>query len=125
MIERRKQIRSGYRALFAGVDGVQIFGGADDAEDNHWLTAILVDSAITGWTTAELAAALTEQNIESRPLWKPMHLQPVFANARARVNGVSEDLFHTGLSLPSGSAMDGSKEARVHAAVRAFLDGRR
>jgi dTDP-4-amino-4,6-dideoxygalactose transaminase len=77
----------------ATVDGVEIFGGADDNSDNFWLTSIVADAAVTGWTAAELSAALLEDNIESRPLWKPMHLQPVFADARSHVNGSSEALF--------------------------------
>ena len=68
--------------------------------------------------------ALEAKNIESRPLWKPMHLQPVFASAPALVNGVSQRLFETGLSLPSGSALDESSLERVLDCIRAFLRDR-
>jgi dTDP-4-amino-4,6-dideoxygalactose transaminase len=124
MIARRGDMRERYRAFFAGVDGVSIFGGRDDAEDNYWLTSIVIDSAVTGWTAAELSAALLADNIESRPLWKPMHLQPVFADAPAVTNGTSQALFETGLTLPSGSALSATEIDRVFAALRPFLGSR-
>ena len=69
---------------------------------NFWLSCILVDSAIVGYTRDELAAKLFAADIESRPLWKPMHLQPVFAQAPSYTNGVSEQVFECGLCIPSG-----------------------
>ncbi len=104
--------------------GVEIFGGADDHEDNNWLTAILVDPAVAGWRASELGDVLTAANIESRPLWKPMHLQPVYAGAPATVNGTSQRLFETGLSLPSGSALSESELDRVYSEIRTFLQAR-
>lgn len=113
MIGRRRRMRDKYRDLFANVAGVEIFGGDDDVEDNVWLSSIIVDSTVTGWSPAELSKELMHDNIESRPLWKPMHLQPVFANARSLVNGNSEKLYRTGLTLPSGSALSDSEIDRV------------
>lgn len=113
MIARRRAMRELYRDLFEGVDGVEIFGGERDNDDNFWLTSIVIDSAVTGWTPAELSAALLTDNIESRPLWKPMHLQPVFKAARALSNGNSQRLFETGLTLPSGSALSVGEIERV------------
>ena len=113
MIGRRRRMREIYRELFANVSGVEIFGSDDDVEDNVWLSSIIVDSAVTGWSPAELSEELMHDNIESRPLWKPMHLQPVFANARSLVNGNSEQLYRTGLTLPSGSALNDSEIDRV------------
>ena len=113
MIARRRAMRELYRDLFSGEDGVEIFGGERDNDDNFWLTSIVIDSAITGWTPAELSAALLTDNIESRPLWKPMHLQPVFEAARALSNGNSQRLFETGLTLPSGSALSVGEIERV------------
>ncbi|MFW6597661.1 DegT/DnrJ/EryC1/StrS family aminotransferase [Propionibacteriaceae bacterium Y2011] len=120
MIERRRMRRQQYRRLFAAVPGVEILGGADDADDNHWLTAVVVDET-AGFETAGLQQALAEHNIESRPLWKPMHLQPVFAERRAYVNGVSQRLFERGLTLPSGSVLDDGQFDRVIAAITDFL----
>lgn len=122
MIARRREMRELYADLFAEVDGVEIFGRAGDEDDNVWLTSILVDSSVTGWTPAELSAWLATDQIESRPLWKPMHLQPVFAAARSRSTGASQRLFERGVTLPSGSALDASQRERVQARVRAFLD---
>lgn len=121
MIARRHRWREEYRALFADVDGVTIFGGADDADDNAWLTAVLVDESLTGWSASELTAHLGSHDIESRPLWKPMHLQPVFADAPAAVTGVSERFFRSGITLPSGSALSDEQMARVQTLIRAFL----
>ncbi len=126
MIERRRQHRLRYRELFAGVPGVTPFGepsGIDggDTRDNFWLTSVLVDAATAGFTAEDLRLALAREDIEARPLWKPMHLQPVFAGARSYVDGTSERLFRTGLSLPSGSALNGEAEERVFATIRRFL----
>lgn len=121
MIERRKHVRDFYKDLFLDVRGVNIFGGDDDAEDNYWLTSIEVDSVSAGWSAADLRRWLDIANIESRPLWKPMHMQPVFRDKQGQFNGVAERLFGTGLTLPSGSVMKDQDLARVAAAVRSFL----
>jgi dTDP-4-amino-4,6-dideoxygalactose transaminase len=89
-----------------------------------WLTSILVDQSVTGWQPQDLAAELAKSDIESRPLWKPMHLQPVFSGSRGIINGVSESLFARGLTLPSGSALSAEQRERVRSAILAFLDGR-
>jgi len=122
MIARRREMRELYASLFAGVEGVEIFGRDGDELDNVWLTSILVDRSVTGWAPADLSAWLAEVQIESRPLWKPMHLQPVFASARARVTGASDRLFERGLTLPSGSALDAGQRERVQARIQSFLD---
>lgn len=122
MIARRREMRDLYADLFAEVDGVEIFGRTGDENDNVWLTSILVDSSVTGWKPADLSAWLAADQIESRPLWKPMHLQPVFATARSRSTGASERLFERGVTLPSGSALDATQRERVQGRIRAFLD---
>ncbi len=119
MIERRRQFREAYRQLFARVPGVTIFGG-DDSADNCWLTSILVQ-ATAGWTAAQLSQYLLTREIESRPLWKPMHLQPVFANLERLVNGNSQWLFDHGLTLPSGSGMSDADFSTVCEAIQMFL----
>ncbi len=124
MIAKRREMREIYKDLFAGVDGVEVFGGEGDESDNVWLTSIVVDESITGWQPADLAAMLAEDNIESRPLWKPMHLQPVFAGARGSITGASEKLFEHGLTLPSGSALSATQRERARRAIVAFLDRR-
>lgn len=127
MVERRRQHRAGYLALFADVPGVTVFGepsGTDGGatRDNCWLTSVLIDPPTAGFTSEDLRLALAAADIEARPLWKPMHLQPVFAGARAVVDGTSQRLFETGLSLPSGSVLDDEQVQRIHAVVAAFLE---
>ncbi len=122
MIERRRALRARYQQLFAEVPGVSLFGTPGDQEDNCWLTAILVDESVAGWSAADLSEALSAENIESRPLWKPMHLQPVFAGAGRWIDGTSQRLFETGLTLPSGSALIDEQIDFVLATVRAFTE---
>ena len=124
MIARRRALRDRYRARFAEVPGVDIFGGEGDEHDNVWLTSILVDAPAAGWEPEELREALTEADIECRPLWKPMHLQPVFQGARGEITGASEQLFRTGLTLPSGSALSDTDVDRVFSVVDGFLASR-
>lgn len=105
MIAKRRKLRGQYKDLFAGVDGVRVFGSDGDEEDNVWLTAITIDESVTGWSSDELSLVLAHHNIESRPLWKPMHMQPVFSKYRGEITGAAEKLFRTHLTLPSGSAL--------------------
>jgi dTDP-4-amino-4,6-dideoxygalactose transaminase len=121
MIARRRDLRDRYKARFDDVPGVTVFGAEGDENDNVWLASILVDEAVAGWSPSELSAALSAADIESRPLWKPMHLQPVFAGARGEITGTSERLFRTGLTLPSGSALDDAQRDRVFAVINDFL----
>jgi dTDP-4-amino-4,6-dideoxygalactose transaminase len=124
MLARRRRLREGYSQLFADTEGVTLFQRESDAEDNCWLTAILVDPITARWKRAELAAALSAADIESRPLWKPMHQQPVFAGARAFLRGDADRLFAAGLALPSGSALCPAQVDRVHTLIRSFLSAR-
>ena len=92
-----------YVELFADVDGITVHVNADERSDsNYWLNTILIDPAKTGTDYETVRLHLDSCNIESRPLWKPMHTQPVFSGAPAYVNGISEQLFSIGLCLPSG-----------------------
>ncbi|MCI2266952.1 DegT/DnrJ/EryC1/StrS family aminotransferase [Sediminivirga luteola] len=121
MIARRRELRERYKEVFGAVEGASVFGADGDEHDNVWLTAVLVNPEKTGWTAGELSEALAARNIESRPLWKPMHLQPVFAGSRSKVDGSSESLFRTGLTLPSGSALTAEQHDRVFGAIKEFL----
>jgi len=111
MIQRRRCWRTKYREFFSGISGISIFGGADE-EDNYWLTSIAVDPTTAHVPSEEIQSALDEANIESRPLWKPMHCQPVFEGKPGKITGASQKQFETGLTLPSGSEM--SKEQFSH-----------
>src|SRR5699024_1418388 len=104
MIERRRAWRNRYSEFVADIPGIKIFGG-NDAEDNCWLTSIIVDPATAGIRSEDLLVALQESDIESRPLWKPMHMQPIFQEKPGKITGASQKQFETGLTLPSGSEM--------------------
>jgi dTDP-4-amino-4,6-dideoxygalactose transaminase len=124
MIGRRRTLREKYARLFAGRPGVRVFQRPGDDGDNCWLTAVVVDAAVAGWSAGDLRAALDAADVESRPLWKPMHSQPVFAGARSLLTGSADRLFATGLTLPSGSALGPAQVDAVRTTVRAFLEAR-
>jgi dTDP-4-amino-4,6-dideoxygalactose transaminase len=124
MMKRRRALRDAYAGTVAGRPGVRVFQRAGDADDNCWLTALVVDPALAGWSVDDLRAALDAADIESRPLWKPMHRQPVFAAARAFVGGPADRLFATGLTLPSGSALTDDQVATVMTTLESFLGSR-
>jgi dTDP-4-amino-4,6-dideoxygalactose transaminase len=127
MIERRRELRLAYRAFFDDVSGVQIFGGPDGSDnngrnrDNFWLTSILVDPGVARWHGADLICALANADVEARPLWKPMHAQPVFADAEKYLDGTSDRMFAQGISLPSGSVMTLDQRARVFSIITRFI----
>ena len=113
-IQRRQEIHQLYTELFAEAKGIEVMQNpSKDYNSNFWLSCILVNPDKAGQTREDIRLRLAEENIESRPLWKPMHLQPVFADAPAYVNGVSESLFNDGLCLPSGSLLSDEDIQRV------------
>lgn len=121
MIARRKMWRNRYRTFFSTVQGIEIFGGPDD-EDNYWLTSIMIDPKQAGIDAATLQTGLEQANIESRPLWKPMHLQPVFTTYPAHTSGAAQHQFENGLTLPSGSGMTEHQFTRVLSTVHNILE---
>jgi dTDP-4-amino-4,6-dideoxygalactose transaminase len=121
MIKRRRIWRERYRDLLAGQPGVRILGGHNDDEDNCWLTAVVVDPERSSWTAAQLADSLAADQIESRPIWKPMHAQPVFSAFGGTLDGTADHLFAQGLTLPSGSVLTDDDFARIEAAIRLVI----
>ncbi len=102
-IARRREIHALYTELLKDVEGITVMQHpSEEYDSNFWLTCILVNPEKAGFTREDLRLKMDEEQIETRPLWKPMHLQPVFANVPTYVNGVSEALFNDGLCLPSG-----------------------
>lgn len=121
-VAQRRRIFDKYTEALGKIPGISFTQEPPDTLSNRWLTAILVDPARTGGVTREdLRLALEADNIESRPLWKPMHLQPVFAGAPYYGKGIAEQLFEQGLCLPSGSNLTDEEFDRVIAVIRKLI----
>lgn len=123
MIARRREIRGRYAEAFSDLP-VRFLGrddgDRDDSHDNCWLSTIVLDTPRRADTVVD---AMSEQQIEVRHLWKPMHLQPIFAEARSFTNGVSEDLFDRGVTLPSGPALSDEQVDRVITSITQVVLG--
>jgi dTDP-4-amino-4,6-dideoxygalactose transaminase len=118
-VAQRRANNQRYREFFAGVDGVT-FQTEPNADyfSNYWLTAILIEPSLTGGVSREdVRLALDAENIESRPLWKPMHMQPVYEGTKFFGSGVCEILFEQGLCLPSGSNLTEEEFERIFSAL--------
>ena len=120
-VKKRQAIRAGYATALAGVPGVQLMPEADYGVSNCWLSVLTVDPRATGTTAENVRVALDEAGIESRPIWKPMHLQPVFADYPCLGGSVVQGLFSSGLCLPSGAGLGDAELARVGEALLAAL----
>lgn len=125
--ERVRQRRSNYffyRERLEKYDGISFLPEPDDSYfSNHWLTTVLIDPAKSRMNREQLQVNLEKKNIETRPLWKPMHLQPVFASCPSYMDGTSEDLFSKGLCLPSGSNLTEEDRFRIITALDEALGG--
>lgn len=119
-IAKRKQNNALYKKLLSDLPGLSFMPTPSNRESNHWLTCIQIDKAQSSLTPTKIRLALEEANIESRPLWKPMHLQPVFEQSE-RVGGeVCEDLFNNGLCLPSGVELSTSNIEQVSSIIHSL-----
>jgi pyridoxal phosphate-dependent aminotransferase EpsN len=115
-IAARKRNREFYKAALAGLPGIEFMPEAEGG--NYWLTCLTVDPKEFGATREDIRLALEAANIESRPVWKPLHLQPVFAGCEVRGGAVSEGVFERGLCLPSGSSLSEEELASICDIVR-------
>jgi dTDP-4-amino-4,6-dideoxygalactose transaminase len=123
-VRQHREFNQWYRELLKDVPGVTFQSEpSPDFYSNFWLTCIEIDPAVAGTDREKLRFAFEAANIESRPLWKPMHLQPVFAGCPAFVNGTSEKLFENGLCLPSGSNIDAEGRDRIAEVLRREFRG--
>jgi len=113
LVERRRDINRRYREAFGAIDGVAFLPEARGRRSNCWLTCVLLDEERLGVGVEQVRAHLESQNIEARPVWKPMHLQPVYRGCRVLGGGVAVDLFRRGLCLPSGSTLSQQGQGRV------------
>ena len=118
----RREMNEFYKNLFANTEGVTVFTEpSNDYYSNHWLSCIIVNKDKAGFSSEELRLAFEKENIEARPLWKPMHLQPVFKDAPFSGGNVSENLFNKGLCLPSGSNLTAVEKQRIKQVLSRFL----
>lgn len=121
-IELRRQMNVFYHDIFKDIEGVTVFQEPNsDYFSNHWLSCITINSDKTGKTREDLRLALEKENIESRPLWKPMHLQPVFEKYPYYGGKVCETLFENGLCLPSGSNLTVEDKNRLKEVFNRFF----
>ncbi len=121
-ITLRRANNSFYKTLFKDIKGITVFTEPNSQYySNHWLSCVLIDEQLTGFTPEALRLNLLNYNIESRPLWKPMHLQPVFKDSPFFGDGTSSRLFQKGLCLPSGSNLTDTERLRISDAINTFI----
>ncbi|TZF99753.1 aminotransferase class I/II-fold pyridoxal phosphate-dependent enzyme (plasmid) [Chryseobacterium panacisoli] len=121
-VAARRAMHDFYLDAFKNIEGVTVFSEpGNDFYSNHWLSAIIIDPQVTGKDREGLRLAFLEDNIESRPLWKPMHLQPVFESSPYYGGKISENLFDNGLCLPSGSNLSDDDRERIASVIRNYF----
>lgn len=117
-VARRREIFDWYASELGGLPGLTFMPEAGYGTSNRWLTVVLIDEGLFGCGPEAIRLALEAENIESRPVWKPMHLQPVFKGVACVGGTLSEDLFARGLCLPSGTALQEADLERVAGIIR-------
>jgi len=121
-VESRRNLNSFYKEIFRDIDGVEIFESINEFYfSNYWLSTILVEPYKNG-NKESLRLAFEEANIESRPLWKPMHLQPIFEKYPYYGSKIAETLFKKGLCLPSGSNLTKEDKNRIEEVIKNFFN---
>ncbi|MBP2258791.1 DegT/DnrJ/EryC1/StrS family aminotransferase [Virgibacillus alimentarius] len=125
---QRRTVFERYREAFADQPGFAFMPELEGTKSNRWLTALTVDPEQAGVDRTVIIEALAELNIEARPVWKPMHLQPLFEGytyyPHEEGNSVSDDLFRDGLCLPSGSNMTEEQQERVVKGIKDLLNNK-
>jgi dTDP-4-amino-4,6-dideoxygalactose transaminase len=116
-IARRREINRAYRTALEGYQGLSFMPEASYGRTNAWLTVVTIDPATFGVDREAIRRHLESRNVESRPVWKPMHMQPVFRRCEVRGGAVAEQLFRDGLCLPSGSSLSDEQQRFVIAAI--------
>ncbi len=124
-IALRRAVAFRYRDAFADLEGLTLMPQAPYGFHTNWLSCFLVDESRLGLGRDALLEALARQDIEARPVWKPMHTQPLFAQAERIRGEVAEDLFHRGICLPSSSSMSDAEQARVIEVIRDAIHRRK
>jgi pyridoxal phosphate-dependent aminotransferase EpsN len=117
-VKQRRAVAMRYAEAFADLPGLSLMPQAPYGLHTNWLSVFLVDEHALGVGRDAIIDALERENIESRPVWKPMHLQPVFADAERYGGDVAADLFRRGLCLPSSSSLTHEEQERVIGVIR-------
>ena len=112
-VARRREIFDIYQSQLSQHKGITFMPEADFGVSNRWLSVINIDADVFGESPTDVRLRLEESNIEARPVWKPMHMQPVFSGCRIVGGGVAETIFATGLCLPSGTQLTNEQQMRV------------
>ncbi|PHS07658.1 MAG: pyridoxal phosphate-dependent aminotransferase [Kordia sp.] len=121
-VSLRQVMHRFYNEIFKDTAGVTVFNELNESYvSNHWLSCVLVDEEKAGFSREGIRLVLLKDNIESRPLWKPMHLQPVFTTSGFYGSGYCEKLFNTGLCLPSGSNLTEVDKERIRIALNNII----
>jgi pyridoxal phosphate-dependent aminotransferase EpsN len=123
-IQQRRAVAFRYRSAFADLPGISLMPQARYGLHTNWLSCFLIDAGYFGMTRDELIEALDRSGVESRPVWKPMHLQPLYAGCRRFGGDVAADLFHRGICLPSSSSLLEDDQLHVINAVRTSAGAR-
>ena len=119
----RRKMNDFYKDIFKNTNVVNVFSEPNSNYfSNHWLSCILVDRSECGFSNEDIRLAMGENNIECRPLWKPMHLQPIFEKAPYYGGKTAENLFKIGLCLPSGSNLTVKEKVKINDVLVRFID---
>ncbi len=122
-VELRRKMNDFYNDMFKNTKGVNVFSEPNSNYfSNHWLSCILVNPSECGFSNEDIRLAMYENNIECRPLWKPMHLQPVFKDVPYYGDKVAENIFGIGLCLPSGSNLGREEKVKINDVLTPFID---
>lgn len=117
-IQRRREIFELYHHALGAIEGISFMPELEGSIGNRWLTTLMLPESIS---PEQLRLALEKENIESRPLWKPMHAQPLFQGAKQKITGVSDELFARGICLPSGSSLSNEDVATIISMVKHII----
>ncbi|HXF90292.1 MAG TPA: DegT/DnrJ/EryC1/StrS family aminotransferase, partial [Candidatus Nitrosotenuis sp.] len=122
-IEQKQKIYHYYQNHLTAIPAIKLMPIAENRKPNYWLTTVVIDPE-SGVCPEMVRQALAQEHIEARPLWKPMHCQPVFAQAKVFGGQVSETLFQTGLCLPSGSNLRPCDQDRIIGIIKQVMEKR-
>lgn len=124
-VQARRAIFDRYKQGLCLISGIQLMPELENTKSNRWLTALTIDEKVLGTSVNTILNFLNEENIEARPVWKPLHMQPLFEGVKyyphSEFENVSEKLFETGICLPSGSSMTEEEQERIINCIKSLI----